>query len=61
MGDYTRAEALRLYKIYLEEKLKAGTIDLSPLIDKDLACSCSLSEECHADILLEKLSKHNKP
>ena len=61
VGEYTRAEALRLYRIYLDEKLKDGTIDLSPLIGKDLACSCSLSEPCHGDILLEKLSKHNKP
>jgi hypothetical protein len=55
--DYGREEALRLYRIYLEEGLREGTIDLSPLIGKNLACTCKLSEPCHADILLEYVLK----
>ena len=53
--DVGRDEALRLYRIYLEEGLSKKTIDISPLIGKDLACSCKLTEDCHADILLEKV------
>lgn len=51
VSEYGRDEALRLYRIYLDKK----KIDLTPLIGKDLACTCKLSEPCHADILLEKL------
>ena len=53
-------EALRLYRIYLEEELREGRLDLSPLVGKDLACWCSLSEDCHADILLEKLRTYEQ-
>ena len=55
VAEVGREEALRLYRIYLDEAIRKGTIDLSPLIGKDLACTCKLSEPCHADILLEKL------
>jgi len=59
IGILTRAEVLRLYRVRLEEKLREGSIDLSPLYGKDLACACSLSEDCHADILLEYINKVN--
>lgn len=55
--DYGRDEALRLYRIYLEEGLRTGTIDLTQLQGKDLACSCHLDEDCHADILMEYVRK----
>ena len=54
-GQYTRGEALRLYRIYLDQAIKNNTLDLSPLIGKNLACTCKLSEACHVDILLEKI------
>ena len=57
-GQYTREEALRLYRIYLDQAIKNNTLDLSPLIGKDLACNCKLSEACHVDILLEKIDSH---
>lgn len=53
VSTYGRLEALRLYREYLEKAIAEGRIDLKPLIGKDLACSCKLSEDCHADILLE--------
>lgn len=46
-------EALRLYRIYLEEELREGRLDLSPLVGKNLACWCSPEDPCHGDILLE--------
>ena len=43
----TLDESLRLYRIH------AATLDVTPLVGKDLACWCPLDQECHADILLE--------
>ena len=36
-------------------------IYLGPLIGKDLACFCKLSDPCHADVLLEIANKPAKP
>lgn len=55
VSEYGRAEALRLYRIYLEDKLREEPGYLLPLIGKDIACNCALSEDCHGDILLEKI------
>jgi len=57
VAEVGREEALRLYRIYLEEAIRTGALDLSPLIGKDLACSCKLTEGCHADILLDRVAK----
>lgn len=57
LKEYSREESLRLYKIYSEQKIKEGTIDISLLMGKDLAWTCKLSEACHADILLEKVKE----
>jgi len=47
-------ESLWRYRQYLIENIKAGTIDLKPLLGKDLCCWCKRdSRFCHADILLE--------
>jgi len=51
--DYGREEALRLYAEYLEEKLEEDPEFIEPLRGYDLDCYCPLSEECHADILIE--------
>jgi hypothetical protein len=51
--EYGREESLRLYRIWLKEKIKNNPGFLFPLIGKDLCCSCKLDEACHADILLD--------
>jgi hypothetical protein len=60
-------DVLRLYKfILISDKVcanmdleywrnKFSKYDILELANKDLACFCSLSEKCHADVLLEIL------
>ncbi len=50
---YGLEECIRLYRKWLEQKLKEDPKFLEPLIGKDLVCYCSLSNKCHADILIE--------
>lgn len=57
LDDYERDEALRLYEIYLDEALAKKTLDLTPLYDMDLACSCKPGDRCHADILLNRIKR----
>ena len=57
LTEYTREESLRLFTLYLVKKLKDEPDFLLPLIGHDLACNCSLSENCHADILLTKIKQ----
>jgi hypothetical protein len=54
-GEFTREEALRLYKIYLDFVVSKKLLDIEPLRGYDLACHCNLEDNCHADILLKKL------
>lgn len=54
-GEFTREEALRLYQIYLDFVISKKLLDIEPLRGYNLACSCSLEDNCHADILLKKL------
>lgn len=58
LTEYSREESLRLFTLYLDKKIKDEPDFLLPLKGKDLACSCSLSEECHADILLSKIENN---
>jgi len=60
LQEFNRADALKLYAIYLDYAIKHRLLDLTPLLKKDLACSCSLSENCHADILLTKITEMYK-
>jgi hypothetical protein len=53
LGEYTREEALRLYRERVEWIIKKEPAFLDPLKGKDLACWCSETESCHADILIE--------
>lgn len=57
----TREDALnrciRLYKILIKIKTKAGKLDITELKSKNLACWCSLDKPCHADILLKLINK----
>ncbi len=55
--EFGREEALRLYDIYLNFALKKKLIDLTPLIGKDLACSCQIGERCHGDRLLQEVER----
>jgi len=48
----TREDAVKMFQLYVLPEL-----DLEPLKGKNLACWCPLSLPCHADILLETLSK----
>lgn len=50
--EYTRAEALRLFRIYALDG-RRGYDWLAPLVGRDLVCWCRLDEPCHADVLLE--------
>ncbi len=53
-GEFTREEALRLYEIYLDFVVSKKILDLEPLRGYNLACSCNLEDNCHADIILKK-------
>jgi hypothetical protein len=55
LGEFTREEALRLYEIYLDFVVSKKLLDIEPLRGYNLACSCKLEDNCHADILLKKL------
>lgn len=56
-GEFSRAHALNLYKIYLDEAVKNNLIDIERLKGYDLACSCNLEDNCHADILINKINE----
>lgn len=58
LEDYDRDTVLKLYEKWLDEKLAEDPAFLDELIGKDLACWCSLDEDCHADILLRRLEGH---
>lgn len=57
--------AVGLFKMMLSDpEMRAGAnypVDLSPLAGKNLACFCSLSQPCHADILLDLANREAKP
>ena len=56
-GEYTREESLRLYEIFLDERLQTGSIDLSKLVGYDLVCSCKPGLRCHGDRLLKRIAE----
>lgn len=56
VGEWGLQTALNKYRACLNEQLFADPGFLEPLKGKDLACWCSLSQPCHADVLLEFLS-----
>lgn len=45
--------AVNAYRVWLEDQLRAGRLDLEELRGKDLACWCKPGETCHADLLIE--------
>lgn len=50
-------QCLDFYRMWAQLQIDADPHWLEPLRGKDLACWCALSEPCHADVLLEHLSK----
>lgn len=46
--------ALEKYRQYIEKHINYGNLKIEELKGKNLACFCSLSSPCHADILLER-------
>ena len=57
VAEYGREECLRLYRGWLEDKLREAPDYLLPLVGYNLACSCKPGDECHGDIILEKIGK----
>jgi hypothetical protein len=48
-SGYPRSDGVRFFRI----KAILDKLDVSDLRGKNLACWCSLDDECHADVLLE--------
>jgi hypothetical protein len=48
-----RAVAVASFRQWAEFRVAGGSIDLSELVGRDLACWCPLDQPCHADVLLE--------
>lgn len=55
LDEFSREDSLRLYRIYLDFVLRKKILDIEPLRGYNLACSCKLDENCHVDLLLEKI------
>jgi hypothetical protein len=52
-------QVIELYKLHLQTLIRISGLKnlLGELKNKDLACWCSLSSPCHADILIELCQK----
>jgi Domain of unknown function (DUF4326) len=48
-----REEALRSYRLHVQQRLQCDSTWLDPLRGRDLVCWCELDKPCHADVLLE--------
>lgn len=49
----TREDAIECFREYMMQRPELLALARQELKGKDLACFCSLSEACHADVLLE--------
>lgn len=56
----SRAECIRLYELYLRQRVQKEPDFLDELEGKDLACWCPLDKACHADVILKILSEVSK-
>jgi len=54
-GPYTRAESVRRYERWLDERLREDPDFLEPLRGYHLGCTCPLELACHVDVLLRRL------
>ena len=52
---YSRAESLKRYEQWLDERLAEDPAFLEPLRGYNLGCFCSKDVTCHADIILRRL------
>jgi hypothetical protein len=55
LAEHGREEALRLFKIHLDDQVGKGILNLEELRGFDLACICPMDEKCHVDIILDKM------
>lgn len=62
VAQYGRRRAVQLFRIDVEAMTDSERADwLAPLLQFDaIQCSCNLNEECHGDVLLEYIEKHNE-
>jgi len=60
VSKYGLRKCLEKYCEWLENQLRIDTDFLEPLRGKDLVCFCPLSQTCHADIIIEFLTKEVK-
>ena len=65
-NGFETKDLIELYRMWIKGELKAPYLPTPPNIEelkgKDLACFCSISAPCHADVLLElaeSISKSN--
>jgi hypothetical protein len=58
LEEFSREDSLKLYSIYLDFVLRKKILDIEPLRGYNLACSCKLDENCHVDILLDKIKNN---
>lgn len=49
----TPEESMKYYRMWIEFRIERGKLNIDELKGKDLACFCSLSQPCHADVLIE--------
>ena len=45
------------YKEYIKQEIKLGILNLDELRGKNLSCWCKAGDRCHADVLLELITK----
>ena len=55
LSDHSLERSLELYREWLDEKLELDPNFLNELKGYNLGCYCKLENDCHADIILEKL------
>lgn len=62
VAQYGRRRAVQLFRSDVEAMTDSQRTDwLAPLLQFDaIQCSCNLNEECHGDVLLEYIEKHNE-
>ena len=61
LTDYSLSRSLVLYDMWLTDKLMNNRNFLNPLFDAEaLVCYCSLDDDCHAEILIERIKKLKK-
>lgn len=55
--EYGRSKSMKLYRRWLERKLKEDPDFIEPLRGYNLGCFCPADLPCHADVILEFLHR----